>query len=130
MTTAQQIREYEWPDGTERARLKGLREEAKRLGESTNYAIDTPPIGCIYEYTTFLFGFAKALTHLQKNPELILAAIEHLEKYWTDYATSFLEEVRFGDKHYVDIVSNNGDLAQQSGPIRALRESMSVSSNR
>ncbi len=117
VTTVQDIRAYDWPDGTDRTPLMGLREQAKKLRETTDYAIATPPLGCIYEYTTFLFGFTKALKHLQKNPELIVATMEELEKYWSDYATSFLNEVRFGTDCYVDIVSNNGDLAAQTGPI-------------
>ena len=117
MKTVNEIKEHEWPDGRDRTPLKGLRERAKELRENTDYAIGTPPLGCIYEYTTFLFGFAKAMKHLQKNPELIIAAMEKLERYWTDYVTTFLEEVRFGDEHYVDIVCNNGDLAEQAGPI-------------
>ena len=57
------------------------------------------------------------MKHLQKHPDLITATMEELEKYWTDYARTFLNEIRFGDEFYVDIVSNNGDLAQQAGPI-------------
>ena len=117
MTTTQQIKEYDWPDGTDKRPLKGLREQAKMLRETTEYAISTPPIGCIYEYTTFLFGFSKALQHLHRKPELIIATMKELEKYWTDYATTFLNEIKFGDEHYVDIVCNNGDLAEQAGPI-------------
>lgn len=74
-------------------------------------------LGCIYEYTTFLFGFEKALRFLRMRPELIVAAMEELERYWTDYATTYLNEVKFGDEHYVDIVAVNGDLAAQTGPI-------------
>jgi len=117
MKTVQEIREFDWPDGTDKTPFKGLREQAKNLRETTDYAIATPPLGCIYEYTTFLFGFTTALKHLLRNPELITAAMEELEKYWTDYATTFLNEVKFGNEHYVDIVANNGDLAQQTGPI-------------
>ncbi|MHA1906348.1 MAG: uroporphyrinogen decarboxylase family protein [Candidatus Thorarchaeota archaeon] len=117
MKTVQEIKEYDWPDGTDTTPFKGLREQAKKLRKSTEYAIATPPVGCIYEYTTFLFGFTTALRHLQRNPELITAAMEEIEEYWTDYATTFLNEVKFGDEHYVDILSNNGDLAQQTGPI-------------
>jgi len=79
VATVQGIREYDWPDGTDRTPLNGLREQAKKLRETTDYAIATPPLGCIYEYTTFL--------------------------------------VKFGEEYYVDIVSNNGDLAAQRGPI-------------
>lgn len=117
MNSVQEIREYDWPDGTDKSPLKGLRTQAKELREKTDYAIATPPLGCIYEYTTFLFGFTKAMRHLQRRPELIVATMEELEKYWTDYARTFLNEVKFGDDFYVDIVSNNGDLAQQAGPI-------------
>ncbi len=117
MKTVQEIREYDWPDGTDKTPFKGIREQAKRIRETTDFAIAAPPVGCIYEYTTFLFGFTKALLHMRRNPDLIVAAMEELEKYWTDYATTFLNEVKFGEKHYVDIVANNGDLAQQTGPM-------------
>ncbi len=117
MSSVQEIREYDWPYGSDRSSLRGLREQAKKLRETTDYAIATPPLGCIYEYTTFLFGFTTAMKHLQKRPDLIVATMEELEKYWTDYARTFLNEVRFGDEFYVDIVANNGDLGQQAGPI-------------
>jgi uroporphyrinogen decarboxylase len=117
MKTVEEIREYDWPDGTDKTPLMGLREQAKKLREDTDYAIATPPLGCIYEYTTFLFGFSKAMKHMHKAPELIVATMEELEKYWTDYATTFLNEVTFGGECYVDIVANNGDLAEQTGPI-------------
>jgi uroporphyrinogen decarboxylase len=115
--TVRQIREYDWPDGTARAPLNGLREQARKLRETSDYAVATPPLGCIYEYTTFLFGFEKAVRHLRMNPELIVAAMEELEKYWTDYATTYLNEIKFGDEHYADIVAINGDLATQTSPI-------------
>ncbi len=117
MRTVQEIKNYDWPDGTDRSIFKGLREVAKKLREKTTYAIATPPLGCIYEYTTFLFGFQTALKHLKRNPELIIAAMEELEKYWEDYAQTFLNEIKFGDEYYVDIVAVNGDLAEQTGPI-------------
>jgi len=118
MATVQQIKEYDWPDGTNKKYLKGLREKARKLRESTSYAIvASRSLGDIFEYTTWLFGFSKALKHLQKSPELIIAAMEELEKFWTDYATTFLNEIKFGDEHYVDIVSIQGDLSGQAGPI-------------
>jgi len=118
MTTVQQIKEFDWPDGTDKKYLKGLREKARKLRESTSYAIvASRSLGNIFEYTTWLFGFSKALRHLQKSPELIIAAMEELEKFWTDYATSFLNEIKFGDEYYVDIVCIQGDLSGQTGPI-------------
>jgi len=117
VNTVQEVRNYDWPDGTDKTPFKGLREYAKKLRETTPYAIATPPLGCIYEYTTFLFGFATVLRHLRKKPELIIAAMEELEKYWSAYASTFLNEIKFGNEYYTDIVSINGDLAMETGPI-------------
>lgn len=117
MKTVQEIKNYNWPNGKNRTPFKGLRKFVKNLREKTNFALATPPLGCIYEYTTFLFGFAKALHHLMKNPELIIATMEELEKYWVDYANTFLNEIKFGNKFYADIVAVNGDLSEQAGPM-------------
>lgn len=115
--TASEIRNYDWPDGTNETPFKGLKDHAKRLRKTTDYAIVTAPTGCVYEYTTFLFGFTKALRHLRTNPELIIAAMECLLKYWIDYNTTFLNEIG----EYIDVVCVNGDLAEQSGPIMNLK---------
>ncbi|MHA2128865.1 MAG: uroporphyrinogen decarboxylase family protein [Promethearchaeota archaeon] len=118
MTTVQQIKEHPWPDGSDRRYLRGLREKAKKLRESTPYAIVGSRMqGDLFGYTTWLFGFEQTLRHLQRNPKLIIAAMEELERYWTDYTTSYLNEIKFDDNHYVDIVCLQGDLGTQTGPI-------------
>ncbi|MCJ7647724.1 MAG: hypothetical protein MUP85_03835, partial [Candidatus Lokiarchaeota archaeon] len=111
-----EINNYDWPDGKDKSPFKGLREKAKHLFETTEYALSGHPSGCVYEYTTFLFGFTKALSYLRTKPELIIAAMENLLKYWIDYNTTFLNEVG----EYLDIVSINGDLAEQAGPMMNL----------
>lgn len=111
--TPRQIHDYDWPDGSNIDDLESLVGRARELRASTDYALVTPVIGCVYEYCTFLFGFTRAMRHLRRNPELIQATMEELLAYWTDYANAFLDAV--GDN--VDIACVNGDLAQQSGPI-------------
>ena len=118
MTTVQQIKEYDWPDGTNNSSLKGLREKARKLRKSTSYALVGSRFqGEIFEYTHWLFGFEKALRHLHRNPKLIIAAMEELVKFWTDYTTSYLNEIKFGDEHYIEIVNLMGDYGTQTGPI-------------
>jgi uroporphyrinogen decarboxylase len=112
-TTVQEIQEYDWPDGTDKTPFEGLRDHAKYMREKTNFALSTPPIGCIFEYTTFLFGFTKVMSYLRRKPELLAAAMKKLLKYWSDYCTAFLGEVG----EFLDVVCINGDLAEQSGPI-------------
>jgi uroporphyrinogen decarboxylase len=113
----QDIEEFDWPDGTDRSPFEGLKEYAKKLHERANFALVSAPTGCIYEYTTFLFGFTKALRYLKKKIELITAAMEGLLQYWVDYNITFLSEVG----EYLDVLCINGDLAEQAGPIMDLR---------
>lgn len=111
------IRDYEWPNGLDKIPFDGLKEYAKNLRDSTDFALSTPPVGCIYEYCTFLFGFTKTLRYLRTKPEFIIVAMEELLKYWTDYVSTFLDEVG----SYLDVVCINGDLAEQAGPIMSLK---------
>ena len=115
--SASDVKNYDWPDGLDKTPFIGLKDYARKMREETDYALSTPPVGCVYEYCTFLFGFTKTLRYLRTRPEIIVAAMEELLKYWTDYATTFLSEV--GD--YLDIVCINGDIAEQAGPIMSLR---------
>jgi uroporphyrinogen decarboxylase len=117
ITTVKEIEEIEWPHGGDRRYLKGVREQAKKLRETTPYAIGARPVGISWGYIKWLFGFSKTMRHLRKNPELIIATMEKQEKYWLEYAAAFLQEVKFGDEYYVDIVEVMGDLGTQSGPI-------------
>ncbi len=113
LSTPRQVHEYDWPDGKEKASLAGLEEIARKLRRETAYALVTPVIGCVFEYTTFLFGFTRALKHVVKNPALITAAMEELVTYWIDRAGTFLDMAG----GCVDVACINGDLAQQDGPI-------------
>jgi uroporphyrinogen decarboxylase len=117
LKTVQEINDFDWPDGSDITPFNGLRETAKSLFENTNYSLSAHPSGCVYEYTTFLFGFTKALRYLRTKPELIEAAMKNLLTYWIDYNTAFLNEVG----EYIDVISINGDLAEQAGPIMNLQ---------
>ncbi len=114
--SVQDIKNHDWPNGKDKTPFTGLREYAKTLRETTDYALITPPTGCIYEYTTFLFGFTRVLRYLRTKQELIVAAMEELLKYWIDYNITFLNEVG----EYLDVICINGDLAEQAGPIMNL----------
>jgi uroporphyrinogen decarboxylase len=115
--TVEDIENYDWPDGKDKTPFKSLREYAKNLYDNTDYALSTPPTGCIYEYTTFLFGFTKVLRYFRTKPELLVSAMNHLLEYWINYNESFLSEVG----QYLDVVCINGDLAEQAGPIMNLK---------
>ncbi len=112
-TTVSEIRNYDWPNGKDKTPFNGLRERAKNFHENTDHALVSPPIGCIFENCTFLFGFTKAIRYTLKKPELIEATMKELLIYWIDYNETFLGEVG----EFLDVVCVNGDLAEQNGPI-------------
>jgi len=116
-TTIGEVKDYNWPDGRDRTPFEGLKDYARQLHNNTEFALSTPPVGCIYEYCTFLFGFTKTLRYLKTKPEIITTAMEELLKYWIDYVTTFLDEVGM----YLDVVCINGDLAEQAGPIMNIK---------
>ena len=116
--SVQEIENYNWPDGTDKMPFRNLREYAKKLREKTNYALISPPIGCVFENCFFLFGFIKALKLFRAKPELILATMKCLLKYWIDYNVTFLGEVG----EYLDVVCVNGDLAEQHGLIMSIEQ--------
>jgi uroporphyrinogen decarboxylase len=111
------IRDFDWPNGKDKTPFNGLKEYAKDLRDNTDFALSTPPVGCIYEYCTFLFGFTKTLRYLRTKPEFIIVTMEELLKYWTDYVTTFLDEVG----SYLDVTCINGDIAEQAGPIMSVK---------
>lgn len=121
-TTVQQIKEYNWPNGKNPLIFKGLREKAKYLHTKTHYAVAVVNLGNIFEYCYFLFGMAKGLKLLLRQPELIHTAMEGLYNYWCDYVTNFFNEVGAN----VDIVGINGDLATQHGPMMRMTQYQSL----
>ncbi len=111
-TRTSDIENYDWPKGNDSSNFEGLQTEAKELAK-TPFALITPPSGCIFEYTTFLFGFTKALTLFRKQPEMIITTMRYLLEYWKEYNTGLLNEIG----EYLDVLCVNGDLAEQRGPF-------------
>lgn len=108
------VEAFPWPDGSDPAPFRGLRDVARRLHETTNYAVATSTIGNVFEYITFLAGFVHTLRLVRKKPEVIDALTGHLLRYWKDHASAFFKEAGPGT---IDIACINGDLAGQDGPI-------------
>lgn len=113
-TSPREVHAHDWPDGTDKRPLRGLRDLARQArADPRHFGLVSTTLGCIYEYTTFLFGFTTALKHLRRRPELIVAAMEELLRYWMDFSRAYLEEVAGA----VDVACINGDLADQGGPL-------------
>ena len=105
------VRTYRWPDPTDPARYRGLRDEAKRLYEETEYALCGAPLfgGGILEQATRIMRFDRFLALLgRKSPwaDRILGALTDL---YAEAIGRFLDEV--GD--LIQVVVYWDDLATQ-----------------
>jgi len=105
------VRTYRWPDPTDPARYRGLRDEAKRLYEETEYALCGSPLfgGGIFEQATRIMRFDRFLALLgRKSPwaDRILGALTDL---YAEAIGRFLDEV--GD--LIQVVVYWDDLATQ-----------------
>nr|MDO8110175.1 uroporphyrinogen decarboxylase family protein [Candidatus Sigynarchaeota archaeon] len=112
-TSVQDIERFAWPDGTDKAPLKGLKEVARGLHEKTQFAVCSTAIGNTFETCTFLFGLVRAMKLVRMNPGLLIAAMNRLLEYWKDYNTTYLAEIG----QFLDVACINGDLAGQDGPL-------------
>jgi uroporphyrinogen decarboxylase len=112
MKSIEEIHSYSWPKKMDIPKFEDLRKTGEML-RKTDYAISTHVLGCVWEYTTFMFGFVTALRNMRTKPELLKATMGHLLEYWMSLSENFLKNLG----KYVDIVCVNGDLAEQAGPI-------------
>jgi uroporphyrinogen decarboxylase len=105
------IEKFPWPDPHDPGRMRGLRETARNLFETTDYAL-VADICCLgpFEGACTLRGYEKFCMDLYLDPAYAQALLEKL----TDVAISlwdvFLNEVG----EYVQVVAQGDDLGMQS----------------
>jgi len=104
---------YDWPDGTDPAPFKGLREYAKKLREETDYALVSGITGVVFEYCWYMRGFENLYIDMVDNPRYVEKLLDHMLKYWTDFLGVFLDEVG----EYLDVICVGDDIGMQSGPL-------------
>ncbi len=111
--TIEDLKDYPFPDGSDRSRFSGVRDEALKIRSETGYAISTGIGGVVYEYCWYMRGLEKWFIDMIENPGFCEAALDVMLKFWSDYYVGFMAEV--GD--IVDIVMIGDDLAGQCGPL-------------
>jgi len=111
--TVQDVEQFSWPSGKNTKPFEGLKDIAKTLHEKTSYAVCSTAVSNTFEFCTFLFGFTRAMKLVRVKPELLDTAMKELSRYWTDYISTYLDQVG----KYIDVVCINSDLASQDGPL-------------
>ena len=111
--TIADLDDYPFPDGGDKSRFTGVREQALQMRKETPYAISTGIGGVVYEICWYMRGLERWFMDMIQNPLFCEALLDKTLKFWMDYYVGFMAEV--GD--IIDIVMVGDDLAGQDGPL-------------
>lgn len=107
------VASYPFPRGNDPTRFTGVREQALKLRNETDYAVCTGIGGVVYEYCWYMRGLEQWFIDMIENPAFCEVLLDRMLQYWKDFYTGFLGQV--GD--LVDVVMIGDDLAGQRGPL-------------
>jgi uroporphyrinogen decarboxylase len=112
METVADMKKYKWPDPEDPARIKGLKERARMLRETTDKAIVLyNPIGGPHEHSYFLRGLDELLLDLALNPDISDYLAGAVAEWEEAFFTFVLKEVG----SYVDVAQIGDDLGSSTG---------------
>jgi uroporphyrinogen decarboxylase len=112
--TLDALNSYQWPDPDDSGHTEGLRERAKGLYESTDYALVMNMIGFgVFEHAWAMRGIENFLTDLIINQKFAETLLLRIADYQASLWNHVLDEV--GD--YVQVVITSDDLGTQVGPM-------------
>ncbi len=105
------IKKHKWPVSNDAGRVRGLREQAKKYYEETNFAVTATSAvsGTIFEMAQYLRGTEDFLMDLYINQDFARALIDKVTEVVLDINLSYLEEIA----DYVEWIEFTEDLAMQ-----------------
>lgn len=108
---------FPWPDPTDPARWRGLREQARALYENTDYALVVGSIfgGGVFEFPQYLRGMAAFMSDLALAPRFAEALVDRIAEILIAAYEAMLDQVG----PYVQVVTICDDLSTQRGPFIA-----------
>lgn len=108
---------FPWPDPLNPGRTRGLREQARRTHEETDYAVVlTLPLGYVH-LSQYLRGFEEFLIDIVLDSEFLEALMDRSLDFWLKATAAVMEEV----DPYVDVVMFGDDVAFQDRPMVDLK---------
>jgi uroporphyrinogen decarboxylase len=111
--SAADLEDLQWPDPYDPGRVAGVREEARRLFEETDYAV-VADIMCLgpFEGACFMRGYEAFCMDLYWNLDLAHAILEKVTQTDIELWDLFLDNV----DGCVQVVAQGDDLGTQRGP--------------
>ena len=111
--TLQDLDRVPWPDPTDAGRYRGLRERARWLRETTDYAVILAVGPGPVHLSQFMRGYQAWLEDLLLHQSFFTALLERLAELHARVIERALEETQ----EYVDIVALGDDVGTQNGPL-------------
>ena len=109
----EEIIKYKFPDPSEKSRFKGLKSKAKKLYESTDYALSAGQAATLFFFSSELTGFDEYMLDLALHPSRIEVLVDRILEWMIEFTSYYLDEV--GD--YVETWWMGDDWGMQTGPI-------------
>jgi len=112
--TLDALKKYRWPDPKDQGRIERLRERAKKLFETTDYAIVLDAAGFgVFETGWMLRGVENFLMDLAAEPRFAEALMQGV----ADYLVALYDRVLAEVGEYLQVVMVGDDLGTQHGPM-------------
>jgi len=107
---------HPWPDPHDPGRCRGLKEEARRLRQETDYAIALNMPGGVVTQAQFLRGFEDWFADLIADPTFYHALLERITDLWIEMAKDELDAAG----NCADFCFFGDDVAFQDGPMMSM----------
>jgi len=115
--TLDDLDNYPWPDPDDPGRFEGLKEEAKKLHNTTDFAIVADTVGWgIFEFAWVALRGPGFLTDLIMDKSFATALLDKMTEIYLRLYRNYLDAVG----EYIDVIMVMDDLGGQNGPLISL----------
>jgi len=108
-----EVKAFRFPDPLDPSRFTGVREKARHLYETTDYAVIAGSPASLFYLSAELMGFQEYMEKLLTDREVIEALVDRVLEYCINFFEPYLDAV--GDT--VEMVWIGDDWGTQQGPI-------------
>jgi len=109
----EEVKSYKLPDPTHASRFTGLKEKAKSLYESTDYALVSGAMICVDYLRWMIRGLEDSLMDLSANPDITDYLLDSIVDWMTAFGGALLEEIG----EYIEFFWVGDDWGMQQGPF-------------
>jgi uroporphyrinogen decarboxylase len=108
-----EVLRHPFPDPAEKSRFLGLREKAKKMHETTGFALSAGQAATLFYFAAELTGYNEFMLDLALDPSRIETLVERVLEWMTEFTSRYLDEVG----PYVETWWMGDDWGMQTGPI-------------